>query len=89
MDTLEIRSEVPWKFWYVTQEKGGKISRTDFLKNEVLRRVNEDRDVLHKIRQRKANWIGYTLLRNYLLKHFIDGNIEGKNRGNGKMRKKT
>ena len=30
-----------------------------------------------EIRKRKANWIGHTLLRNYLLKQVIEGKIKG------------
>ena len=36
---------------------------------------------------RKANWIGQSLLRNYLLKHLIEENMEG--RSDEKMKKKT
>jgi hypothetical protein len=35
----------------------------------VLLRVNEQRNILHEIRKRKANWIGHILRRNCLLKH--------------------
>jgi hypothetical protein len=46
-----------------------KISWTDHVRNEeVLLRVNEQRNILHVIRKRKANWIGHILRRNYLLK---------------------
>ena len=44
---------------------------------EVLLRVNEQRDTLHEIRKRKANWIGHILRRNCLLKQVIEGKIEG------------
>jgi len=38
------------------------ISWTDNLGNEeVLLRVNEQRNILHEIRKRKANWIGHIL----------------------------
>jgi len=47
-----------------------KISWTDHVRNEeVLLRVNKQRNILHKIRKRKANWIGHILRRNCLLKH--------------------
>ncbi|PNF41645.1 hypothetical protein B7P43_G07643 [Cryptotermes secundus] len=46
-----------------------KISWTDYVKNEeVLIRVSEQRNILHKIRKRKPNWIGHVLSRNCLLK---------------------
>ena len=55
-----------------------KISRTDHVKNEdVLLRVNEQRNILHEIRKRKANWIGHILRRICLLKQVIEGKIKG------------
>jgi len=44
---------------------------------EVLLRVNEQRNILHKIRKRRANWIGHILRRNCLLKQVIEGKIKG------------
>jgi hypothetical protein len=44
---------------------------------EVLLRVSEQRNILHEIRQRKANWIGHILRRNCLLKEVIEGKIQG------------
>jgi hypothetical protein len=38
----------------------------------------KQRNILHEIRKRKANWIGYILHRNYLLKHVIEDKIKGK-----------
>jgi hypothetical protein len=55
------------------------ISWTDRVRNEeVLHRVKEERNVLHTIKRRKANWIGHILRRNYLLKHVIEGKLEGR-----------
>ena len=55
-----------------------KINWTDHVRNEeVLLRVNEQRNILHEIRKRKANWIGHILRRNCLLKQFIEGKIKG------------
>ena len=55
-----------------------EISWTDQVRNEeVLLRVNEQRNILHEIRKRKANWIGHTLRRNCLLKQVIEGKITG------------
>jgi ppGpp synthetase/RelA/SpoT-type nucleotidyltranferase len=46
-----------------------KISWTDLVRNEeVLHRVKEERSILHRIKRRKANWIGHILRRNSLLK---------------------
>ena len=45
-----------------------KISWTDHVRSEeVLRRVKEQRHILHEIRKRKASWIGHILRRNCLL----------------------
>ena len=38
------------------------------LQVSVLLQVNEQRNILHAIRKRKANWIGHILRRNCLLK---------------------
>ena len=54
-----------------------QLSLTDRVKNEeVSQRVKEDRNILHTIKRRKANWIGLTLHRNYLLIHFTEGKME-------------
>ena len=54
-----------------------KISWTDYVRNEeVLLRVNEQRNILHAIRKRKANWIGHILRRNCLLKQVIEEKIK-------------
>ena len=69
-----------------------KISWTDRVRNEdVLLRVNEQRNILHEIRERKANWIGHILGRNCLLKQFIEGEIKGEmevTRRRGRRRRK-
>jgi hypothetical protein len=55
-----------------------KISWTDHVRNEyVLLRVKEQRNILHEIRKRKANWIGHILRRNCLLQQVIEGKIQG------------
>jgi hypothetical protein len=43
------------------------------VKNEVLPRVKDERNIVHRIKRRKANWIGHILRRNCLLKHNIKG----------------
>jgi hypothetical protein len=61
-----------------------KISWTDCVRNEeVLLRVKEERNILRRIKTRKASWIGYEPS----LKHIIERNIE--ERSDGKTRKKT
>jgi hypothetical protein len=46
-------------------------------KDEILHRVGE-RNILQTIQRRKANWIGNILCRDCLLKHIIEGKIEGR-----------
>jgi hypothetical protein len=54
-----------------------KTSWTDRVRNEeVLLRVKEQRNILHEIRKRKANWIGYILHRNCLLQRITEGKIQ-------------
>jgi hypothetical protein len=74
-----------WTFWKVDQKyldsfemwcwrRMEKISWTDRFRNEdVLHRVKEERNILHTIEKRKANWTGHILRRNCLLKHIIKG----------------
>ena len=55
-----------------------KISWTDHVRNdEVLLRVNDQRNIQQEIRKRKANWIDHILRRNCLLKQVIEGKIKG------------
>jgi hypothetical protein len=53
-----------------------KIIWTDRVGNAALQRLEEERNILHKIKRRKANWICHNLRRNCLLKHVIEGKIE-------------
>ena len=55
-----------------------KISWADHVRNEeVLLRVKEQRNSIHEIRKRKANWIGHILRRDCLLQRIIEGKIKG------------
>jgi hypothetical protein len=55
------------------------ISLTDHVRNEeVLLRVKEQRNILHEISKRKANWIGHILRRNCLLQRVTGGEIKGR-----------
>jgi hypothetical protein len=53
------------------------ISWTDRVKKEVLHRVKEERNILYTIKREKVNWIGHIWRTNCLLKHVIEGKIEG------------
>ena len=45
---------------------------------EVLQRVKEERNILHALNRRTANWIGHILGRNCLLQHVIEEKTEGR-----------
>ena len=86
-DQKYLESFEMWCWWRME-----KISWIDYVRNEdVLLRVNEQRNSLHEIRKRKANWIGHILRRNCLLKQVIEGKIKGEmevTRRRGRRRKK-
>jgi len=44
---------------------------------EVLQRVEEERNILQTIKRMKANWSGHLLHWNCLLKHVAEGKMEG------------
>jgi hypothetical protein len=52
---------------------------------EVLHRVKEERNIVHTVKRRKANWIGHILRRNCLLKHVIEGKLEGRIEMTGRL----
>ena len=57
----------------------------------MLLQVNEQRNILHTVKRRKANWIGHILRRNCLLNQVIEGKIKGEievTRRQGRRRKK-
>jgi hypothetical protein len=64
-----------------------KVSWLDHERNGgVLHRDKEQRNILHRVKRRKANWI---LCRNCLLKHFWEGKDIEKNISEVKTRKET
>ena len=57
----------------------------------MLLTVNEQRNILHEIRKRKADWIDHILRRNCLIRQVIEGKIKGEmevTRRRGSRRKK-
>jgi hypothetical protein len=48
------------------------------VRNEVLHRVKEERNIVHTIKRRKTKCIGHILRRNCLEKHVIEGKLEGR-----------
>jgi hypothetical protein len=64
-----------------------KISRTDHVRNEeVLHRVEWERNIIHKVIRRKVDWTGHILRMNRFQKHVTEGKMEGTGR-RGKRRK--
>ena len=63
--------------WKVLKCGAGEGWRRSVGNEEVLLRVNEQRNILHEIRKRKANWIGHILRRNCLLKQVLEKKIKG------------
>jgi hypothetical protein len=56
-----------------------KITWIECVRNdEMLKSVREARDILHTIKRKQAYWIGHIFPRNCLLKHVIEGKIEGR-----------
>ena len=48
------------------------------MKNKVLHRVRKERNILRTINRRKTNWICHNLCKKCLLKHAIEGKIQGR-----------
>jgi hypothetical protein len=44
---------------------------------DVILRINEQRNILHEIIKKKSNWIGHILRRNSRLKQVIEGKMMG------------
>jgi hypothetical protein len=76
-----------FEMWYWRRME--KISWTDHVRNkEVLLRVKEQRNILHEIRIRKANWIGHILHRNCFLQRFTEGKVQGGIEVTGRQRRR-
>ena len=77
LDDSDSRIEIPGRLEMWWWRKMEKISWTDHVRNEeVLLRVQEQRNILHEISKRKANWIGHILRINCLLRRVIEGKIK-------------
>jgi hypothetical protein len=61
----------------VVLEKDGDQLEGSCDNEEVLLRVKKQRNILHEISKRKANWIGHIVRRNCLLQQVIEGKIKG------------
>jgi len=77
LDVSENTLEMPSNYWNVVLGKAGE-DRLDRSCGKVLQTANEDRNVLNKIKRRKANWIGRILQWDFFLKDVIEGKVVGK-----------
>jgi len=64
-----------------------KIIWTDHVRNKVLLRVKKQRNIMHEISKRKANWIAHIVRRNCHLQRVIEGTSIPPKRGNRSDRK--
>jgi hypothetical protein len=68
-----------------------KATGIDWRERRLISKLSEQRNILHEIRKRRANWIGHILRRNCLLKEVIEGKIKVRlevTRRRGSRRKK-
>jgi hypothetical protein len=101
--SIALHGAETWTLWATDQKhlesfemwcwrRMEKISWTNHVRNEdVLLRVNEQRNILHEISKQTANWIGRILGRNCLLQQVIEGKIKGQievTRRRGRRRRK-
>jgi hypothetical protein len=73
VDQKYLGSFTVW--WWRRMEK---ISWTDRVRNEKVLHRAKERNILYIIKRRKANWICHSLHRISLLKHVIEGKLEGR-----------
>lgn len=52
-------------------EKDGEYQCEGVKYEDVLYRVKKKRNIVYKIKERKANWVGHTLCGSCFLKHVI------------------
>jgi hypothetical protein len=52
-----------------------EIRWADRVKNEVLQRIKEERNIVHTIKRKNAAWISHILHGNCLLERVIEGKI--------------
>jgi len=75
------------KALYFSFKKGSKPKIKKIIKHiSKHSRIKEEMNILHTSKRRKADWTGHVLRRNCLLKHFIEGKIDGTGR-RGRIRK--
>ena len=84
-DTLEDQKYLE-SFEMCCWRRMEKTSWTKHVKNDIFLRIKEEKNILHTIKWRKANWNGHILHRNCILKHVIQGKIEEQGRWGGRCK---
>jgi hypothetical protein len=54
-----------------------KFGWTDCVRNEVLQRVKDERNIVHTVTNTKPNWIGHILCRKCFMIYAIEGKKQG------------
>ena len=75
--TCEIKCRTAMAKAAFNKKRAPFTSTLDLELRKKLVRVKEQRNILHEIRKRKANWIGHILRRNCLLQRVIEEKIKG------------
>jgi len=87
-DTSVNRSDIPGKFWNVVKEKKGEnwLDRSC----EKWRSIKQSQREIYRTynTKKEASGIVYILRRNCLLKHVIQGNVEGRIDVTGRRRRR-
>jgi hypothetical protein len=60
-----------FEMWFCRRME--KISWIRRVGNEVWHSVKEERNILHAVKRKKANWIGHILRRNFLIEQVTEG----------------
>jgi len=55
---------------------------------KILRRVNEERNIVQTVERKKANWTGQILQINCVVKHVTEGKIDGRMEVKGRRRRR-
>jgi hypothetical protein len=75
-----------WKLGESRSEIPGSSEMLCWRNEVVIHRINVKRNILRQMKRRKANWIGHILRTNCLLKHVVEGKIEGRIEVTGRRR---
>jgi len=72
------RRHIKFRRQGITQKETCNIIWFDRVEDGLSYRGQEERNILHSITRKKANWVGHIWHRNCLIKLFTEGKIEGR-----------